>query len=395
MDGIGDPWELILINDGSSDGSVDIMRALRKDDSRVRMVDFVRNFGHQIAVTAGLDAARGKAVVVIDADLQDPPEVILDLITKWREGYEVVYAVRAEREGETWFKEWTAKLFYRLIFRITDVRIPMDTGDFRLLDAQVVAALCKMHERHRFLRGMAAWVGFRQIGVPYRRHARFAGQTKYPLRKMIALALNAITSFSYFPLQLATYLGFISAGIAAVAIPVVMVVAAPFISVYFLIYERNNLSKLYGILPLRRSEVVIGRYTYALLFGILNEVFSGILAYILSLILHAGISYLEFLTLFSVGFLYVCLYISIQLPLYFRFPFSKVYIFSNLPVYLVAVFLVYLVKRTDILHQLSQVIQYSPSNQELIWVVTGLGLGLLLLLISCPLSFLIHRKSEL
>ena len=180
-----------------------------------------------------------------------------------------------------------------------------------------------------------------------------------------------------------------------VTIPVVIVVAAPFISVYFLVYERNNLSKLYGILPLRRSEVVIGRYTYALLFGILNEVFSGILAYVLSLILNAGISYLEFIIFFSAGFLYVCLYISIQLPLYFRFPFLKVYIFSNLPVYLVAVFLVYLFKRTDFLHQLNQAIQYYSSNQTMIWAITGLGLGLILVLVSCPLSFLIHQKSEL
>ena len=180
-----------------------------------------------------------------------------------------------------------------------------------------------------------------------------------------------------------------------VTIPVVIVVAAPFISVYFLVYERNNLSKLYGILPLRRSEVVIGRYTYALLFGILNEVFSGILAYVLSLILNAGISYLEFIIFFSAGFLYVCLYISIQLPLYFRFPFLKVYIFSNLHVYLVAVFLVYLFKRTDFLHQLNQAIQYYSSNQTMIWAITGLGLGLILVLVSCPLSFLIHQKSEL
>ena len=181
----------------------------------------------------------------------------------------------------------------------------------------------------------------------------------------------------------------------AVTIPVVMVVAAPFISVYFLVYERNNLSKLYGILPLRRSEVVIGRYTYALLFGMLNEVFSGILATILSLILNAGISYLVFLIFFSAGFLYVCLYISIQLPLYFRFPFSKVYIFSNLPVYLVAVFLVYLLKRTDFLHQLNQVIQYYPSKQDMIWVTTGLGLGLFLLVISYQVSSRIFKNKEL
>lgn len=181
----------------------------------------------------------------------------------------------------------------------------------------------------------------------------------------------------------------------AITIPVVIVVAAPFISVYFFVYERNNLSKLYGILPLRRSEVVIGRYTYALLFGILNEVFSGILAYILSQILNVGISYLEFLIFFSAGFLYVCLYISIQLPLYFRFPFSKVYIFSNLPVYLVAVFLVYLFKRTNFLRQLSQGIQYFSSNQTMIWVITGIGLGLILVMISSSFSRLICQKNEL
>ena len=159
----------------------------------------------------------------MDADLQDPPEVIPDLIAKWREGYEVVYAVRAEREGETWFKKITAALFYRIIFRITEVKIPLDTGDFRLLDRKVVDVLKKMRERHRFPRGMAAWVGFRQVGVPYKRAARFAGVTKYPFKKMLKLALNAITGFSYFPLQLATYFGFGSAGLAIVAIPVVAI----------------------------------------------------------------------------------------------------------------------------------------------------------------------------
>ncbi len=222
MDAQGLTWELVLVDDGSTDGSTERMRELARQDKRVRPVIFARNFGHQIAVTAGLDYARGAAVVIIDADLQDPPELIPDLIAKWREGYEVVYAVRAEREGETWFKRTTAALFYRIIFRITDVKIPLDTGDFRLLDRKVVDVLGKMRERHRFLRGMAAWVGFRQIGVPYKRAARFAGVTKYPFRKMLRLALNAITSFSYFPLQLATYAGFVSAGIAIIAIPVVI-----------------------------------------------------------------------------------------------------------------------------------------------------------------------------
>lgn len=223
MDQTGQPWELILVDDGSSDGSTDAIRQLAQEDERVRPVIFARNFGHQIAVTAGLDYSRGDAVVIIDADLQDPPEVILDLIEKWREGYEVVYAVREEREGESWFKTATASLFYRLIYRITDVNIPLDTGDFRLMDRKVFSVMNQMREKHRFLRGMSAWVGFKQIGVKYKRKARFAGETKYPLKKMIKLALNAVTSFSYFPLQLATYLGFIAAGLSVIAIPVVII----------------------------------------------------------------------------------------------------------------------------------------------------------------------------
>lgn len=221
MDSTGEPWELILVDDGSSDGSTERIRELAAQDARVRPVIFARNFGHQIAVTAGLDYSRGQAVVIIDADLQDPPETILELIKKWKEGYEVVYAVRAEREGETWFKLFTASMFYRLIYRITDVKIPLDTGDFRLIDRKVVDVMNSMREKHRFLRGMSSWIGFRQIGVEYKRAARHAGVTKYPFRKMLKLALNAITGFSYFPLQVATYFGFISAGLAILAIPIV------------------------------------------------------------------------------------------------------------------------------------------------------------------------------
>ena len=223
LDSTGDSWELVMVDDGSTDGSTDALRQLAKQDSHVRPVIFARNFGHQIAVTAGLDYALGQAVVIIDSDLQDPPEVVLDMIAKWREGYEVVYAVRTEREGESWFKLFTASLFYRLIYRITDVDIPLDAGDFRLMDRQVVDVLNSMRERFRFLRGMSAWVGFRQIGVPYRRAARMAGETKYPFRKMLRLALNAVTGFSYFPLQLATYLGFVTAGLSILAIPVVAI----------------------------------------------------------------------------------------------------------------------------------------------------------------------------
>ena len=222
MDSTGESWELLLVNDGSTDSSVEMIQQIASLDGRVRPIIFARNFGHQIAVTAGLDYSRGQAVVIIDADLQDPPEVILDLITKWREGFEVVYAIRSEREGEGWFKLITASLFYRMIVKITDVKIPLDAGDFRLLDRRVVNVLNQMRERHRFLRGMSAWVGFRQVGVPYKRAARLAGETKYPFRKMFRLAINAITGFSYFPLQLATYVGFFSAGISILSIPVVI-----------------------------------------------------------------------------------------------------------------------------------------------------------------------------
>ncbi len=222
MAATGETWELVTVDDGSTDGSTEMLRELHAQDPRVRPIIFARNFGHQIAVTAGLDYARGDAVVIIDADLQDPPEVILDMIAKWREGYKVVYAVRSEREGESWFKEFTAALFYRLIYRITDVDIPLDTGDFRLLDRKVVDVMGQMRERHRFLRGMSVWVGFRQTGVEYKRAARFAGETKYPLKNMIKFATDAITSFSYFPLQVAMYLGFVSAGISILVIPIVI-----------------------------------------------------------------------------------------------------------------------------------------------------------------------------
>jgi dolichol-phosphate mannosyltransferase len=218
METSNEAWEFIMVDDGSTDGSTDMIRELRDKDERVRPVIFAKNFGHQIAVTAGLDYSRGDAVVIIDADLQDPPEVILELIAKWREGYEVVYAVRTHREGETFFKK-----FYRFINRVTEIDIPLDTGDFRLMDRKAVEVFNSMREHHRFLRGMSAWVGFRQVGVPYKRAARFAGETHYPLKKMLRLALTAITGFSFLPLQIATYLGFISAGISIIAIPVVSV----------------------------------------------------------------------------------------------------------------------------------------------------------------------------
>ncbi len=223
MDRTGEPWELVLINDGSRDRTRELMRELHKRDERVHYIDFARNFGHQLAVTAGMDYAQGEAIILIDADLQDPPELILEMIQKWKEGYKVVYAIRSERKGETWFKLFTAKLFYRLIFRITDVNIPQDTGDFRLMDRQVVNAMKQMRERHRFIRGMTSWVGFSQTGVYYVRQERFAGETNYPLRKMLKFASDAITGFSYLPLQLATYLGFSIAGLSGLGTILVII----------------------------------------------------------------------------------------------------------------------------------------------------------------------------
>jgi len=218
MESLGEPWELVLVNDGSWDRSFEIMQELHEQDSRVHIINFSRNFGHQIAITAGMDYAQGQAVVIIDADLQDPPSVILDMVEKWREGYEVVYAIRRERKGETRFKLWTAKMFYRLINKITGVNIPLDTGDFRLLDRKAVDALRQIREHHRFMRGLSVWIGFRQTGVTYVREERYAGETKYPLSKMLRFAMDGITSFSYLPLQLATYVGFTIAGLSVLGI---------------------------------------------------------------------------------------------------------------------------------------------------------------------------------
>jgi dolichol-phosphate mannosyltransferase len=221
MDATGEPWELVLVNDGSRDESLDLMRELNAKDPRVKLIDFARNFGHQIAVTAGMDFATGDAVIIIDSDLQDPPETILKLIEKWKQGYEVVYAVRNKRPGETWFKLLTAKLFYRMIYRITDVNIPLDTGDFRLMDRRVVDAVSSMREHNRFIRGMTSWVGFRQTGVLYDRDVRRFGTTNYPLRKMIKLAWDAITGFSYYPLQTAIYASLVLFVLSVLGIPVV------------------------------------------------------------------------------------------------------------------------------------------------------------------------------
>jgi dolichol-phosphate mannosyltransferase len=223
MDSLGEPFELLFVNDGSRDGSFRIMQELHDKDPRVHAINFSRNFGHQIAISAGLDYARGQAVIILDADLQDPPEVMLTLIERWKEGAEVVYAQRTRREGETRFKLLTAAAFYRVIERITSINIPRDTGDFRLLDRRVVDVLITMREQHRFMRGLSVWVGFRQEAVSYERHERFAGETKYPLNKMIRFSLDAITSFSHVPLQLATSFGFLLAGLSLIGIVIAII----------------------------------------------------------------------------------------------------------------------------------------------------------------------------
>jgi dolichol-phosphate mannosyltransferase len=223
MDNLGEPFELLFVNDGSRDGSFRIMQELHDKDPRIYAINFSRNFGHQIAISAGLDYARGQAVIILDADLQDPPEVMLTLIERWKEGAEVVYAQRTRREGETRFKLLTAAAFYRVIERITSINIPRDTGDFRLLDRRVVDVLITMREQHRFMRGLSAWVGFRQEAVSYERHERFAGETKYPLNKMIRFSLDAITSFSHVPLQLATSFGFLLAGLSLIGIVIAII----------------------------------------------------------------------------------------------------------------------------------------------------------------------------
>jgi len=223
MDSTGETWELVTVNDGSRDRSAELIEALTVKDPRVKLLNFARNFGHQIAVTAGLNHTSGDAVIVIDADLQDPPELILEMIERWKAGYQVVYAVREERKGESWFKLLTAKLFYRLINRLTDVNIPLDTGDFRLMDRRVVDALNAMPEHNRFIRGLTSWIGFKQTGVTYVREARHSGETKYPLKKMVRFAMDAITGFSYFPLQIMVYVSFVLGVLAILAIPIIAI----------------------------------------------------------------------------------------------------------------------------------------------------------------------------
>lgn len=216
-------FEVVAVDDGSRDGTLDALRAQMRAIPQLVVVALSRNFGHQIAATAGLDQARGDAVILMDGDLQDPPELIDRFVEKWREGFDVVYATRRVRRGESPFKLFTARMFYRITERLTNVSIPVDTGDFRLMSRRVVEALKSSRERHRFLRGLVSWVGYKQVGITYDRDARFTGRTKYPFSKMLRFAIDGITSFSEIPLRFATYLGFLASGFAFVYGVVVLV----------------------------------------------------------------------------------------------------------------------------------------------------------------------------
>jgi polyisoprenyl-phosphate glycosyltransferase len=213
---IGADWEVVFVDDGSQDQSLEMLEALTRTESRYKLIHFSRNFGHQIAITAGLDRAEGDFVVIMDADLQDPPEIVRQMLERAGEGYDVVYGVRRQRRAETLFKRATASLFYRLIRAMTRVDIPVDAGDFRLIRRNVVLTLRSLREQHRFVRGLVAWVGFRQAAVYYDREARFAGETKYPFRKMLRFAIDGITSFSILPLRFATWLGLLAGSIAVI-----------------------------------------------------------------------------------------------------------------------------------------------------------------------------------
>ena len=257
LDKLGIACEVVFVNDGSKDLSMQMLRGVALTEPRYKILSFARNFGHQTAITAGVDYARGEAVVVMDADLQDPPSVVVEMVAKWREGYDVVYAKRRSRQGETAFKLFTAKIFYRLFAAMIPIEVPLDTGDFRLMSRRVVITLRELRETHRFVRGMVAWIGFKQTAVLYDRPGRFAGETKYPLRKMIRFAIDGITSFSILPLRFATYLG--------MAISVLSVAVAIWAIVAYL---------LHATVPGWTAEVVIVTLLAAvqlLMIGILGE----------------------------------------------------------------------------------------------------------------------------
>lgn len=250
--------EVVLTDDGSTDGTAELLKARAAEDKRLRVVELSRNFGYQAAVTAGLDHAQGDVVVTIDADLQDPPELIPQLIQRWAEGSDVVYAVREERQGESWVKLATARWFSRIFTRLAELDLPHGVGDFRLLDRRAVDALRAMPERKRFLRGMTVWVGYTQSSVPYRRDPRFAGETRYRWRTLLRISMDAISSFSHLPLQLATLLGFAVAGLAFLAIPYV------FLNRVLGLYVKGVSTLLFAILMLGGIQLltlgIIGEY---------------------------------------------------------------------------------------------------------------------------------------
>ena len=222
MDELNEAYEIIFINDGSKDKTKDILNEICNQNNKIKMIDFARNFGHQVAITAGMDYAAGECMVIIDGDLQDPPELIPEMIKKWKSGYDVVYGKRKSRQGETLFKKFTAKAFYRILRSMTDVSIPVDTGDFRLIDRKVCEALKQLPERSRYVRGLMSWVGFKQTAIEFERSERFAGETKYPLKKMLKLASDGIMSFSYKPLKLASYLGTLLSGLSFLYLIIVL-----------------------------------------------------------------------------------------------------------------------------------------------------------------------------
>jgi polyisoprenyl-phosphate glycosyltransferase len=256
LDGVD--YELILVDDGSRDRTAEAMAAVAATDPRVKVVALSRNFGHQPALTAGLDHARGDAVVMIDGDLQDPPELIPEMLDRWRQGIDVVYAVRQQRLGETVFKRTSARWFYKLFRRLTRLDLPVESGDFRLMDRRALDVMLQMPERNRFLRGMTVWIGFTQAAVPFVRDERSTGVTKYPLRKMLRFSFDAITSFSSAPLQWATFLGFVFSGLAFLAIPLAIVAR------YTNIYERGIPSIVVVVLLLGGIQLItvgiIGEY---------------------------------------------------------------------------------------------------------------------------------------
>jgi polyisoprenyl-phosphate glycosyltransferase len=275
LDGLDGSAEVILVDDGSVDGSAELLLDLNRRDPRFKLLRFTRNFGHQMAITAGLDHARGDAVIVMDGDLQDPPELVPELIARWREGYEIVYAIRQDRSAEPWWRRTAIGIFYRTLRRLVDVDLPLDAGDFRLIDRRALDQFRRMRENNRYVRGLFAWIGFRQVGVPYKRDPRFAGTTKYPLGKLIKLGADGIVSFSNLPLRAAMMLGFLVAGtsfvlgLVAIALRIADVGAVPgwasiVVVVSFLGGVQLIVMGTVGVYVARIYEEVKGRPLYIL-----------------------------------------------------------------------------------------------------------------------------------